>query len=295
MRRAAELGEFLQSRRARLRPEDVGLLSYGERRRVPGLRREELAQIAGVSVSYYTRMEQGQSPNASDEVLAAVARALRLDDDERSHLRNLARPARTARGTRRPEQLRPGMRRLVDAMDGVPTVVLGRWTDVLGWNRLGHALIAGHVDPSSVTRPADRPNMTRLLFLDPDTRQLYVDWRRKARSGVAHLRAVAGRYPDDPRLISLVGELSLKSPEFASLWAAHPVQSCEPVARELRHPLVGELTVEQEMLHPEDEPGQMVVTFAAAPGSPSEAALRRLANLTARAVPAGGAAFAAGA
>jgi transcriptional regulator with XRE-family HTH domain len=275
-----ELGRFLQSRRAALRPDDVGLVAYGERRRVSGLRREELAQLAGVSVSYYTRLEQGQSRNASDGVLDAIARALRLDPDEHAYLRNLAQPQRAARRTARNEQVRPEVRRLIDAAAGVPMVVLGRSTDVLACNRLGHALLLGHLDPTSPDRPADRPNMTRLIFLDAHMRDLYADWRLKARSSVAHLRTVAGRYPDDARVTALIGELTVKSPEFAALWHAHPVRRCETMLRDLRHPLVGELTLTQQVWNPAEEPDQMLISLTAEPDSASDAALRLLAQLT---------------
>jgi transcriptional regulator with XRE-family HTH domain len=278
--RATALADFLSSRRARLTPDDVGMVSYGERRRVPGLRREELAQLAGVSVSYYTRLEQGQHLNASDEVLDAIARTLRLTEDERRHLHNLARPARRAGPVARPEQVSASLRVMLDAMPETPALVLGRTTDVLAWNRLGHALLAGHLDPTSPRRPADRPNMTRLVFLDPPTRQLYQDWKRKSRSAVEHLRGIAGRYPDDPRLTSLIGELTMRSPEFAALWAAHRVAACPPMPRQLLHPLVGELTLWQQTLHPAGEEEQLVVVLGAEPGSPSEAGLRMLSCLT---------------
>ncbi|GAB2655839.1 helix-turn-helix transcriptional regulator [Nocardia goodfellowii] len=278
----AELGEFLRSRRARLQPGDAGLRPYGGRRRVPGLRREELAQLAGVSAGYYTRLEQGQSPNASDAVLDAVARVLRLDEAERAHLYSLARP--TPKGRRRavePERVRPGVRLMIDSFGDVPALVMGRFADVLAWNRMAHALLAGHLDFDAPDRPGDRPNIARLVFLDPHTRELYDDWPRKARSTVADLRLIAGRYPGAPALGSLIGELTLGSPEFARLWAAHTVGDCGGAARIYHHPMVGGMTLRTEfMTLPEDE-GQRVAVFNAEPGSPSEAALRILADLTA--------------
>jgi len=280
MEQRAALAEFLQTRRARLTPEDAGLRSYGERRRVPGLRREELAQLAGVSVSYYTRLEQGQSQNASDAVLDAIARTLRLDEQERRHLHNLARPVRTARRPPRPEKVPPGLRSLIESMPDTPAVLLGRATDVLAWNRLGHALLASHLEWTAPDRPADRPNLSWLAFLDPHTAELYADLPGKRASAVAHLRAVAGQYPDDPRLASLIGELTMRSTEFASRWAAHPVSICEPMPREFRHPLVGRLSLWQEVLRPQ-LPDQLLVLFAAEADSPSAAALRMLAALTA--------------
>ncbi|WP_326948112.1 helix-turn-helix transcriptional regulator [Amycolatopsis sp. NBC_01307] len=272
----AVLGEFLRARRSLLRPEDVGLPALGERRRVAGLRREELAQLAGVSVSYYTRLEQGQSVNASDAILDALAGALRLDEHEREHLRELA--AHRPRTQRRPppERLDPLARDLLRSLGDVPALVLGRRSDVLAWNPLGHALMAGHVDPTAPERPADRPNTARMLFLDPHTRELYADWPRKARAVVGNLRAVAGRYPEDALLASLVGELTMKSPEFVALWGDHRVKPCEADSYVLRHPLVGALTVAQQILTPARSPEQTVVVVTTAEGSASENTLKLL-------------------
>ncbi|MFJ6138303.1 helix-turn-helix transcriptional regulator [Kitasatospora sp. NPDC092286] len=284
-----ELGEFLRSRRARLQPQDAGLVAYGTRRRVPGLRREELAQLAGVSIQYYTRLEQGQSRSASEAVLEALADALRLDEAERAHLHVLARPSGAARRRSAPERLGPGLRQLLDAIPDVPALVLGRRTDVLAWNRLGHALFAGHLDQAAPDRPADRPNLAAMVFLDPHTRELFVDWADKTREAVAHLRVAAARYPDDPKLTSLLGELAVRSPEFSTLWAAHQVRECPYLEREYHHPLVGRMTLSQQPLQLPNAPQQRVMVYTAEPGSPSEAALRLLASL------AGGAGGAAGA
>ncbi|MFI6985493.1 helix-turn-helix transcriptional regulator [Embleya sp. NPDC050154] len=276
-----ELGEFLRSRRAVLSPEEAGLPTFGGRRRVPGLRREELAQLAGVSAGYYTRLEQGQSPNASDAVLDAIARVLRLDDVERSHLYTLARPAaKPRRRAVRPEQVRPTVGVMIDAFAQVPALVMGRFLDVLAWNPMAHALIAGHVDFTAPTRPADRPNIARLLFLDPHARELYGDWTRKARSTVADLRLISGRYPGDPRLAALVGELTLSSSEFAKLWAAHTVGDCGTNTRDYHHPVVGTMQLTIEFMALPDE-GQRVAVFTAAPDSPSAAALSLLTDIVA--------------
>jgi transcriptional regulator with XRE-family HTH domain len=273
-----QLGEFLHAKRARLRPEDVGLRSLPSRRRVSGLRREELALLAGVSVSYYTRLEQGQSVNASDAILDALARALRLDEHERRHLGELAaqRPAPQRRPP--PERLTALTRDLLRSMDAVPALILGRRTDVLAWNRLGHALLAGHVSPTAPDDPADRPNMARMLFLDPQTRDLYVEWERKARAVVGHLRLVAGKHPDDALLAALVGELSMKSPDFVALWRDHRVRPCEADRYELHHPLLGRLTVSQQNLALARSPEQSVVVVTTEAGSESENAIRRLTD-----------------
>ncbi|WP_405793582.1 helix-turn-helix transcriptional regulator [Streptomyces sp. NBC_01506] len=274
----ADLGEFLRSRRALLRPEDAGLPTYGgSRRRVPGLRREELAQLAGVSAGYYTRLEQGQSPNASDSVLDAVARVLRLDEDERAHLYSLARPRPAPpRRDSEPERVRPGVRTMIRSFGDVPALVLGRFGDILDWNPAAHALLAGHLDIGSPDRPDDRPNIARLLFLDPHTRELYGDWTRKARATVADLRLIAGRFPDDPGLTGLVGELTVASPEFAELWAAHSVGDCGTDTRTYHHPGVGTMTLMVEFMTLPNDAGQRVAVYGAEPGSPSDTALRLL-------------------
>ncbi|MDH6141946.1 MULTISPECIES: helix-turn-helix transcriptional regulator [Kitasatospora] len=272
-----DLGEFLRARRARLRPEDVGLTSFGGRRRVPGLRREELAQLAGVSAAYYTRLEQGQSGNASEAVLDALARALRLTEDEHAHLRNLARPRRAKRRpAERPEQVRPATRQLIEAMDGVPAVVLNRRRDVLAWNALGHALVAGHLDRTAPERPADRPNLQRMLFLDPHTRELYPDWATEARRAVASLRLAAGGHTDDRRLAELTGELLLNSQEFAALWAKQSVANCTTGRKSFHHPVVGPLELDFETLQPADGTGHWLLLYSAVPGSADELGLRLL-------------------
>ncbi|MBB5786298.1 helix-turn-helix transcriptional regulator [Jiangella mangrovi] len=272
-----ELGEFLRSRRDRLTPDEVGVRSYGQRR-VVGLRREELAQLAGVSVAYYTRLEQGQSANASDAVIDALARALRLDDDERAHLFALARPvAPKRRRAPRPEVPHAGAVQLLRAMDAVPALLLGRRNDILAWNHAGHLLLAGHLDDGAPVRPATRPNLVRMLFLDPHTRELHRDWDAEAALAVASLRYVAAQFPDDRRLAELVGELSLGSAAFATLWARHTVRLCTSGTRLLHHPAVGDLDLDYEVLHLPDGDGQRILTHTARPGSSSQAALRLLA------------------
>jgi transcriptional regulator with XRE-family HTH domain len=267
------LGEFLRSRRARLRPEDVGLQPLLTRRRVPGLRREEIAQLAGVSVDYYVRLEQGRGIHVSDAVLDAVANALRLADDERAHLRNLARPSRTARRPSPPQKVRPQLRQLLDAMSDVPAFVVGRRTDVLAWNALGAALIADF----RVLAPRQR-NFARLIFLDEHIGAMFSDQRRKGRDIVAFLHLDAGRHPNDPLLAELVGELSLHSQLFRQLWSEHPVGDKSHASYEVSHPVVGRLLLAQEALRATDDPDQTLVTYTAEPGSPSEASLRMLAS-----------------
>lgn len=275
------LGEFLRTRRSQLSPDDAEVPTYGERRRVPGLRREELALLAGVSASYYARLEQGHSMNASPEVLDAIARALRLDESERLHLHDLARPAGPRGRGRRPapERVTGATGQLLNALADVPAIVVGRRSDVLAWNRLGHALFAGHLDPGAPGLPDRRPNMARLVFLDAHTRELYADWPSKARAVVGNLRMVAGRYPEDSALHTLVGELSAKSENFASMWADHRVKPCDVADYELRHPLVGTLTVTQQTLGLGPGPNVVVATTVA--DSPSATALALLAQAAA--------------
>lgn len=272
----SELGDFLRAGRARLDPAELGVRSHGQRR-VPGLRREELAQLAGVSHTYYTRLEQGHSTNASDSVLDALARALRLDPDERLHLHNLARPgAGRTRATARPEQVRPQTRQLAEAIRDVAVLIVDRRNDVLAWNQLGHALLAGHLDPTSPQRPADRPNLLRMLFLDPHTRELHDHWNEEARRAVASLRLVTGQYPDDPPLAELVGELAIRSPEFAALWARHRVHNCTHGTKYYRHPSVGPFELAFTVMQTADGSGHRMLMMSAEPDSPAQTALRLL-------------------
>ncbi|MGC3000736.1 helix-turn-helix domain-containing protein [Streptomyces sp. G35A] len=272
--RRAELSEFLRTRRARLKPEDVGLPDFGRHRRVPGLRREELSQLAGVSVAYYTRLEQGNGRNVSAEVLDSIARALRLTDAEHAHLVHLAKPKRhKKKPAARAQHVRVALQQLLDSVDGVPAYVVGRRSDILAWNRMAAALFG---DWGKL--PAQERNWARLVFLDPSHRELFVDWDRKASDIVAYLRMDAGCHPDDPRLSSLVGELSVKSEEFRRLWATHDVKEKSHGVKRVRHPLVGELTLFFESFRPADDTEQSLVTYHAEPGSPSAEALRLLGS-----------------
>ncbi|MGY4773127.1 helix-turn-helix domain-containing protein [Kribbella sp. CWNU-51] len=274
MDRRVELTEFLKSRRARVQPEDLGLKVFGGRRRVPGLRREELAQAAGVSADYYVRLEQGRTDNVSQEILDAVADVLGLTVDERKHLARLAKPVRrTTRRRAATQRIRPGMQRLLDSMDDVPAFVLGRRMDVLGWNRLAAALIADFASLS----PKER-NVPRMVFLDPASRDFYPEWDAVAAESVDYLRMYAGRYPDDPELAELVGELSIHSPEFREHWARHDVKDKSFGTKVLHHQLVGEISVRYETLQLPGDPDQLLVTYTVEPASASEQNLRLLAS-----------------
>jgi transcriptional regulator with XRE-family HTH domain len=268
-----DLGSFLRSRRAALSPERAGVATY-DRRRVPGLRREELAQLAGVSVAYYTRLEQGQSANASDGVLDALAGALQLDADARAHLHNLARPPHPPHRTG--DGVTPGVARLLDAMPAIPACLAGPRLEILAWNRVGHALLADHLDVAAPSDAATRPNMARMVFRDPRTRELFVDYDVKAREKVAYLRLAAGRRPGDHQLEALIGELSVASRDFATLWAAAPVKEKTTGTRRFAHPLVGRLDLDFQVLAVPGSDGQLMITFTAEPDTPSAAALRLL-------------------
>ncbi|GHH39409.1 transcriptional regulator [Lentzea cavernae] len=256
--------------------------TYGERRRVPGLRREEVAGLAGVSASYYIRLEQGQASHASQEVVTALARALQLDADEHAHLSELAAPRRRRPAPKPPaERVSPDTAQLIASLAHVPAVLLGRRGDVLAWNPLGHAFFAGHLDFDGPQRPADRPNMTRLLFLDAHTRALYPQWTLKARAVVANLRLTAGKHPDDKELSALVGELATRSPEFAKMWADHRVRACDSTTHHMHHPVAGELVVNQQTLRIPHAPDLTLTLVTAGPGSAAQAALTLLAQAVA--------------
>ncbi|MEV5954166.1 helix-turn-helix transcriptional regulator [Streptomyces sp. NPDC051987] len=272
--RRAELSEFLRTRRARLRPADVGLPDFGRHRRVPGLRREELAQLAGVSVAYYTRLEQGNGQNVSAEVLDSIARALRLTDAEHAHLTHLAKGKQhKKKAPARPQQVRASLGQLLDSMAGVPAYIVGRRSEILAWNRMAAALFGDWAE-----LPAAERNWARLTFLRPDYRELFVDWEQKAIDIVCHLRMDAGCYPDDPRLSALVGELSVKSAEFRRLWATHDAKEKTYGVKQMRHPLVGELSLSYESFRMAGDQDQALVTYHAEPGSASAEALRLLAS-----------------
>lgn len=283
--RKEEIREFLISRRAKIGPEQAGIPSYGELRRVPGLRREEVAQLAGVSTDYYTRLERGNTRGVSDAVLEAVAAALQLDEAERAHLMDLARTANTPsrRAPRRaPQQrVRPGVLRLLDGMTGVVAMVQNGRSDVLAANLLGRALYSGvfHSAAASGADAPDRlPNQARYLFLDPGAGDFYPEWRAIAATTVAMLRSEAGRNPHDRALNELVGELTTRSGLFAALWAGHDVRIHTTGTKRFHHPIAGDLSLEFETLHLPGDEGQTLFTFTAEPGSASANALAFLAS-----------------
>lgn len=275
-----ELGSFLRARRARVRPEEAGVVPTGTARRVPGLRREEVASLAGVSVDYYSRLEQGRQTRVSDAVLDAVARALRLDEVERRHLHDLVYCAPGIRprggGATRSQRVRPEVHRMLDMIgESAPAFVLGRRMDVLATNRLARVLVADFD-----ARPARERNMALFQFLDPAARDLYADWDAVAADTAAMLRLDAGRHPDDPLLTDLIGRLSIKSPEFRTWWAAHQVRQKIHGTKRYRHPVVGEVTVSYEMLAFAGDPDQSLCLYTPAPGASTEA-IRLLASWTA--------------
>jgi transcriptional regulator with XRE-family HTH domain len=270
-----EIREFLASRRARITPQQAGLSAYGGHRRVPGLRREEVALLAGVSVDYYTQMERGNLGGVSDTVLDALAAALQLDEAERAHLFDLARtttPSRSRRPTG-PQRVRPSIQRLLDVMTGVPAYVRTGRLDILAVNRFGHALYAPVLAGQRLP-----VNLARFLFLDPAAGDFYVDWNKTANDAVAILRGEAGRNPYDRRLSDLVGELSTRSREFRARWAAHNVRLHRTGHKQLHHPVAGDLELTYEALELPADPGLTMITYTAQPASAAQDALDFLAS-----------------
>ncbi|MEU3979399.1 helix-turn-helix transcriptional regulator [Streptomyces sp. NPDC026672] len=262
-----ELRDFLQSRRARLTPGEVGLPERG-RRRVAGLRREEVAQLAGVSTDYYVRLEQGRGPHVSDQVLDAVGRALRLEPTELAHLYALARPPRRRAAPRGPRPVRRSLRLMLDGMAG-PALISDYTTTVLAANELARAVF-GFDD-----RSRDR---ARHFFLAPAARDFYPNWAEDAHTLVAELRLQTGRRPDDPRLTALVGELSIKSDEFRELWAKHPVRQKTAGRKTLLHPDVGLLELSYDRMTLADDNDAQLYVYTVEPGSESAERLALLAS-----------------
>ncbi len=277
-----DLREFLATRRARITPEQAGLPNYGGHRRVPGLRREEVALLAGVSVEYYTRLERGNANGVSDSVLEALVRVLQLDDAERAHLYDLTRGmTAAARARRRPARpaVRPGVQQLLDAMTDVPAFVQNGRLDVPAANPLARALYADLFDDVGPSGSAGRlPNHARYVFLDARATDFYPDWNRVAADIVSQLRAEVGRSPDDRELPELIGELTTRSQQFSTLWAAHDVRWHTTGTKRFHHRVVGDLSLAYEGLALAADPGQTLITFTAEPGSPSQQALAFLAS-----------------
>jgi hypothetical protein len=272
-----QIREFLGTRRAKLSPEQAGLPVYGgDRRRVSGLRREEVALLAGISSEYYTRLERGNATGVSESVIDAIAHALQLDDAERAHLLDLLRTAGTTRRLRRRParpRVRPTVQRVLDSMVGTPGFVVDGRQDLLAANDLGRALYAPiYADP---VRP---PNTARFIFLDPHATELFCDWDKVANDIVALLRAEAGRDPYDRQLSDLIGELSTRSNEFRVRWAAHNVRIHTTGLKRLHHPVVGDLELAFETFPLAADPSQSLLTYTAEPGSPSQHALHLLAS-----------------
>lgn len=280
----AEVRDFLTSRRGRITPEQVGLSSYGARR-VPGLRRAEVAQLAGVSTEYYTRMERGNLSGVSEPVLHALAAGLQLDESERVYLLDLAHaasPTATSRRSQRPaaRELRPSLQRLLDSMIGVPAFIRNGRLDILGINLMGRALYS-----LAYEQPARPVNLARFVFLDPRAYLLHPHWPDSASTTVSILRTEAGRNPYDKALSDLIGELSTRSEEFRALWAAHTVQLHRTGNKHFRHPAVGDLNLSFDALEVPGEPGWALTAYSAALGTPDGDNLTLLASWAASNLP----------
>ena len=271
-----EVQDYLVSRRANVTPEQVGLSRYGDDRRVPGLRREEVAELAGVSLDYYSRLERGNIRGASESVLNAVAQALRLSDVERAHLFDLARTAPTPRSTRS-SRAEPGVRtsvqRVLDSLTA-PAIVYDAAQDFVAANLMGRALFSPHFE-------ADRPNMARFIFLDPRAQDFYLDWPLARRMNAAMLRFEAGRDPLNTKITALVGELSTLSPHFRQDWAEHDVHEHRTGRKTFRHPLIGLVDITWDVFSMPGEPGLSIVTYTADEHSESAEKLTVLASWTA--------------
>ncbi|MEW9534039.1 helix-turn-helix transcriptional regulator [Microbispora sp. NPDC049125] len=268
-----ELGAFLRARRARVSPQSVGLPG-GSRRRVPGLRREELAQLAGISVEYYQRLEQGRATRPSDEVLDAIARALDLAEVERAHLNSLAHPSRriaprsAGQASATPP---PQLRRMLSLMDRIPALIINDHFDVLAANPLAIRLLVDVTAPRSGV-----PNLARYLFLDPGAHDFYVEWDEVAIATVGQLRLTVGQYPHDPDVAALISELTARSEDFRRLWIVGNVEQRSSGAKSLRHPALGVLRLQYQHVVPVDEPRQRLVTLIPEEQSATEAAVQLL-------------------
>jgi transcriptional regulator with XRE-family HTH domain len=274
-----DIREFLTTRRARLTPAQAGLPQFGGRRRVPGLRREEVALLAGMSTEYYVRLERGNASGVSESIMDGISRALHLDAAEQSHLRDLVRTANEGASTRRQrkstrqQQVRPGMQQTIDAMTTVPVIVQNGRLDIVAANNLGAALFAPLLET-----PDRSGNFARFLFLHPLAVDYYRDWSDAAEQIVALLRSEAGRAPYDRALTDLIGELCTRSVAFRELWAAHDVRIHDTGIKRVHHPIVGDLDLTYEALDVTSTRGLQLIAFTPRPGSPSDDGLQLLAN-----------------
>ncbi|RAM38031.1 helix-turn-helix domain-containing protein [Arthrobacter globiformis] len=275
MGQSVEFGKFLKAMRSRLKPEEAGITDGAGARRVPGLRREEIARLAGVSTDYYTRLEQGRNIHPSRAVLDSVARALRLDAGEQAHMMNLMEHcAESARSALPVQAVRPALRQLLEAVGDVPALVLGRRTDVLAGNRMAFLLFADFPE-----LPASERNLTRWLILDPRARELFRDWKTVAAEAAGALRVDVGRHPNDARANQLVGELAVHSEHFRQWWAGHRVATRSAGSVRLHHPAVGDLELHFENLVLPNDADQVLRVYSAPQGSPSADALTLLGSL----------------
>jgi transcriptional regulator with XRE-family HTH domain len=284
--KSTEVRDFLVTRRAKITPDQAGLTHYGDNRRVPGLRREEVAMLAGVSADYYTRLEKGNLAGVSDSVLDAVAGALQLDEAERVYLFDLARSANAAGRPhtgpgqrRRPQQrVRPAVQQILDSMTTTAAFVRNGRLDILATNALARALYSPVFDSPTRTSKVSPPNLARFSFLDPAARDYFPDYDKSCHTAVAILRTEAGRDPHDRGLTDLVGELSTRSDDFRTRWAAHDVRLHRSGAKRFHHPVVGELTLNFEAMELSADSGLTLTVYAAEPGSRSAEALQLLAS-----------------
>jgi transcriptional regulator with XRE-family HTH domain len=277
MDRQDDVAEFLRSRRDRITPEQAGIIGGG-RRRVPGLRREEVALLAGVSVDYYARMERGDLSGVSPEVLDSLALALHLDEAETDHLHDLARATvhQTPRRCRKPaaRTLRPSLQRFIDAATGAPVLIRDRRMTYLFTNPLGHALYAPLLDD-----PVNQSNIARFVFLNPFSRNFFPEWEQGANDVVATMRTYAGQHPRDTELSDLIGELMTRSDDFGRRWAMQNVRHHRTGIKRICHPEVGDLELSYEALDLPSDPDWYMFGYTAEPGTPSEDRLRILGSL----------------
>ncbi|RJL35907.1 helix-turn-helix transcriptional regulator [Bailinhaonella thermotolerans] len=272
----SELGDFLRAKRAALNPQDVGLPGGGRMRRVPGLRREEVALLADVGVDHYTRLEQGRAAGVSESVLAAIARALRLTDDEHLYLRALAKPparprSRTGSQPAGLPEVSVATRALLDGLTATPALVLGRRMDVLAWNPLAAALFLDFGG-----WPAGRRNLVRLVFLEPRIRDLFPRWEAVAADAVARLRLAAAAHPHDKRLSALIGELSVQDEDFRRWWSGHAVKATDRGRKTFDHPVTGPIELDWQALRLSAHQDQTLIVYTAPPGSSTAEALHFL-------------------